>query len=143
MENNSTSQSITISAVIALSIEKVWNYWTEPSHIMQWYQASEDWHAPFADNNLIENGVFTTTMAAKDGSVSFDFSGVYTKIVVHNLIAYRLGDGRMVSIAFLNNGSETTIIETFEPESENPLDMQEAGWQAILDSFKQYTEQLF
>jgi uncharacterized protein YndB with AHSA1/START domain len=141
MENNASTKSITISVVIALPIEIVWRYWTEPQHITQWCQASDDWHAPFADNNLIEGGVFTTTMAAKDGSVSFDFSGVYTKIVMHNLIAYRLGDGRLVSIVFLNNGSETTITETFEPESENPLDMQEAGWQAILNSFKQYAEQ--
>ncbi len=137
----STSNKITISTTISLPIENVWRYWTEPQHIMQWCQASDDWHAPYANNNLIEGGSFTTTMAAKDGSVSFDFGGIYTKIIHHELIEYRLGDGRMVTIVFNTNGNDVIIVETFEPESENPLDMQQAGWQAILDSFKHHSEQ--
>jgi len=80
-------------------------------------------------------------MAAKDGTVSFDFVGIYTKIIHHELIEYRLADGRMVSIAFNTNGKEVTLVKTFEPESENLLEIQEAGWQAILDSFKIHAEQ--
>ena len=130
--------SITIEASIHAPIEKVWFCWSEPKHITQWCQASSDWHAPHAENDLRTNGKFKTTMAAKDGSVSFDFEGVYTNIQHHKLIEYTMADGRKVSIRFSNTGKETRVIETFEAESENPFEMQRGGWQAIINNFKKY-----
>jgi hypothetical protein len=47
-----------------------------------------------------------------------------------------------VSILFGAKEGQTTITETFEPEMQNSLDMQQRGWQAILDSYKQYAEGL-
>jgi uncharacterized protein YndB with AHSA1/START domain len=79
-------------------------------------------------------------MAAKDGSFSFDFAGVYSNIVLHKLIEYTLNDGRKVSIVISENENTTTIVETFEPETENTIELQQLGWQAILDNFKNYVE---
>lgn len=132
--------AITVEALINAPIETVWNHWTEPKHITQWCQASDDWHAPYAENDLQVNGKFKTTMAAKDGSVSFDFEGVYTNIQPHKIIEYTLLDGRKVSILFSSAGNQTKVVETFDPENENPREMQRGGWQAILDNFKKYTE---
>lgn len=131
---------ITIEATVNAPVEKVWNYWNEPQHIMNWAFASPDWHAPKSENDLRAGGKFVTTMAAKDGSFSFDFGGEYTTVDNHKAIAYTMGDGRKVSITFATTGNQTKIVQTFDPESENPLDMQQAGWQAILDNFKKYTE---
>lgn len=136
MEN----KNITVTATINASVEKVWNYWTLPEHITQWYNASDDWHAPHAENDLQAGGKFTTRMEAKDGSFGFDFGGIYDEVKVHELITYTIGDGRFVSIVFKANGDKTTVTETFEAEDQNPVDMQRAGWQAILDNFKKYTE---
>ena len=136
MEKN----AITIEATVNAPVEKVWQYWNEPQHITQWATASDDWHAPYADNDLRKDGKFKTTMAAKDGSFSFDFEGVYTKIEPNKTIEYTMSDGRKVSISFTAKGNTTEIVETFEPESENPIDMQRDGWQAILNNFKKYTE---
>lgn len=108
---------------------------------MQWCQASDDWHAPRAENDLKTGGKFSTTMAAKDGSFSFDFGGVYDEVTEHKLIKYTMGDGRKVSVVFNAQGNATEVIETFEPESTNPEEMQRGGWQAILDNFKKYTEE--
>lgn len=138
MENATT---ITVQSRIAAPIEKVWQYWTEPQHITQWCQASPDWHAPFAENDLQVGGRFKTTMAAKDGSFSFDFGGSYTTVEPHRILSYKIDDGRAVSVRFAQAGNETEVIETFEPEKMNPHEMQQQGWQAILDSFKHYTEQ--
>ncbi len=129
---------ITVETIVNAPIDKVWEYWTSPSHIMQWCNASADWHAPYADNDLRIDGRFKTTMAAKDGSVSFDFGGTYTNIETHSLIEYKMDDERTVKIDFINNGDSTHIVETFDAEAQNPIEMQKNGWQAILDNFKKH-----
>lgn len=132
--------TITVQTTVNAPVEKVWQYWTAPQHIMQWCQASDDWHAPYADNDLRVGGNFKTTMAAKDGSFSFDFGGVYDVVDHHKAIAYTMSDGRKVSVQFQKDGAGTQVIETFDPENMNSLEMQQTGWQAILDNFKKYTE---
>ena len=135
-----TKTAITVETVIKAPVEKVWKFWSEPKHITQWCNASDDWHAPYAENDLRLNGKFKTTMAAKDGSASFDFGGVYTKVQSNQVIEYIMDDGRKAKIIFSGNGPETKVTETFEAEDINPIEMQRGGWQAILDNFKKYTE---
>ena len=132
---------IAVKATVNAPIEKVWAFWTTPEHIMQWNNASDDWHTPSATNDLREGGAFNFHMAARDGSMEFDFAGVYDEVVTHQKIAYTMGDGRKVQITFSSNGSETNVVETFEAETENPIEMQRTGWQAILDNFKKYAEE--
>ena len=132
--------AITVETTVNAPIEKVWSAWTEPQHITKWCQASDEWHAPYAENDLKANGKFKTTMAAKDGSFSFDFTGVYTNVKTNSLIEYTMEDGRKCSILFASRGNATHISETFDPESENDVEIQRAGWQAILNNFKKYTE---
>ena len=131
---------ITVKATINAPVEKVWKFWTEPRHIMKWNNASDDWHTPRAENDLRVGGKFLSRMEAKDGSWGFDFMGNYTKIEEYKLIEYILGDERKVQISFIAKGNETTVIETFEAEQTHPVEMQQTGWQAILDNFKKYVE---
>ncbi|GAB3936735.1 SRPBCC family protein [Mucilaginibacter myungsuensis] len=137
----SNKTTLTVSATINAPVAKVWEYWNKPEHITQWCQASPDWHAPYADNDLQVGGTFKTTMAAKDGSFSFDFGGVYSEVEGHKYIAYAMGDGREVKIKFEADGDTTAVTESFDAETQNPIEMQQAGWQAILDNFKKYTEE--
>ena len=132
--------AITVETIVNVTIQKAWEYWTNPEHIKQWAFASEDWHAPYADNDLRVGGEFKTTMAAKDGSFSFDFGGVYTSVDPQRLIKYELGDGRKVSVEFTDHGDTTKVVEIFDPEEQNPIEMQQGGWQAILDNYKKYAE---
>lgn len=108
---------------------------------MRWNAASEDWHAPRAENDLRVGGVFRCRMEAKDGSAGFDFSGVYTEVIPQERIAYALDDQRTVEVQFTVEGNAVHIVETFVAEDANPVEMQRAGWQAILNNFKQYVEQ--
>lgn len=137
-----TSQNspITVTTTVNAPIQKVWNYWATPEHIMQWNSASPDWHTPSATVDLREGGTFTARMEAKDGSVGFDFGGTYTKVIDGKEIGYTMGDDRKVLVTFEETDGATHITETFDPESENPIEMQRGGWQAILDNFKTYTE---
>ncbi len=112
-------QALTVQASINAPIEKTWQYWTEPSHIKQWNNASEDWHTTNVTNDLRAGGSFVSRMEAKDGSVGFDFSGTYDVVELHNTIAYTLGDGRKVTIKFTAWGNQTTVEETFEAETTN------------------------
>lgn len=134
------SSPITVEAVVGVSPEKVWEYWIGPEHITKWCQASDDWHAPAAENDVRVGGRFTTVMAAKDGSAKFDFAGAYTAVEPAALLEYRMDDGRMCRVTFAAVDGGTRVTETFDPESENAEELQRAGWQAILDSFKKYAE---
>lgn len=129
-----------VSAEVNAPMTKIWDCWTNPKHITQWNQASEDWHSPYSENDLRVGGSFKTTMAAKDKSMQFDFGGKYTTINEHKLIEYTLEDDRKVKIEFITSGNSTQIIESFEAENMNPLEMQQGGWQAIMNSFKNYVE---
>lgn len=131
---------ITVQTRVDASIEKVWKLWTSPKHVTKWNNASPDWHTPYAENNLKVGGNFKYTMAAKDGSMSFDFEGVYTDVVGHSFIAYTMADGRKVTITFESLENGVLVTEKFDPETENSEALQQQGWQAILDNFKKYTE---
>lgn len=132
---------VTVQAVIQAPVDKVWQYWTEPGHITQWTFASDDWHSPRAENDLKVGGAFTTRMEAKDGSMGFDFGGIYDVVKQHEEIAYTMGDGRKVEITFKAQGDATEVVEIFDAESTHPVEFQQAGWQAIMNSFKNYAEQ--
>ncbi|MHB8131192.1 MAG: SRPBCC domain-containing protein [Mobilitalea sp.] len=133
--------SITVEAIVDAPLARVWEYWTLPEHVMKWNYASEDWHCPRAINNLSVGGRFVYTMAAMDGSISFDFTGTYTVLVVGERIINQLDDGRMMNVSFEALGpDQTLVVETFEAEDENSLDLQRGGWQAILDNFKHAVE---
>lgn len=140
METASKRTTITVETTINAPVEKVWKFWSEPEHITQWCAASNDWHAPYAKNDLQVGGRFKTTMAAKDGSASFDFEGAYDEVNVNKGIEYTMDDGRKVKVTFLVSEDKTKVIETFEAEETNPIDMQRGGWQAILDNFKNHVE---
>lgn len=132
--------TITIETPVLAPLEKVWRLWTEPAHITKWNNASEDWHTPYAANDVQAGGKFVSRMEAKDGSFGFDFSGVYNVVRINEYLAYTLDDDRKVSVSFSAQGTGTKIVETFEAEDMNPVEMQRGGWQAILDNFKQYAE---
>jgi uncharacterized protein YndB with AHSA1/START domain len=132
--------SITVESTVKAPVEKVWKFWNGPEHITKWAYASPEWHTPRAENDLRVGGKFNSRMEAKDGSMGFDFSGVYDDVKPNEYIAYTMADGRRVSIKFTGKGNETKVIETFEAESENPIEMQRGGWQAILDNFRKYVE---
>jgi uncharacterized protein YndB with AHSA1/START domain len=132
--------SITVQTTINAPIEKVWKFWTSPEHITQWNNASDDWHTPRAENDLRVGGKFLSRMEAKDGSMGFDFNGIYEAVNTYELIEYAIEGGRKVKIVFTGKDNTTNVTETFEAEAENTIELQQAGWQAILNNFKNYVE---
>ncbi len=135
-------ETIQIEAIVNSPVEKVWEYWTNNDHVTKWNHASDDWHCPKAENNLKEGGHFSYIMAAKDGSTSFDFNGTYSHIMPLKEINYELEGGRQVQVIFEKLSEKSTkVIEIFEAETENSLELQKNGWQSILDNFKTHTEE--
>ena len=132
--------TITVATTVNIPVAKVWEFWTNPKHIINWNNASDDWHTPRSENDLRVCGKFMSRMEARDGSIGFDFIGVYDEVKTNKLIAYTIVDGRKVKIIFEDLGDETKVTETFEAENENPVEVQRGGWQAILNNFKKYTE---
>jgi uncharacterized protein YndB with AHSA1/START domain len=139
METNKTV--ITIEAMIEAPVQKVWDCWTKPEHIIHWNFASPDWHAPAAENDLQPGGKFVYRMEAKDGTVGFDFWGIYDAVKLHESIESTMGDGRKLRVDFIAVEDGTKVVESFEAEEENPVELQRTGWQAILHNFKKHTEE--
>ena len=135
------TNKITVSATIDAPIEKVWDTYTNPTHIVNWNFADPSWHCPGAENDMRTGGTYKARMEAKDGSFGFDFEAVYLEINEGKNFTYEFG-GRLATVQFNNAGDKTEVIVTFDPERENPVDVQRAGWQAILDNFKKYTENI-
>lgn len=131
---------ITVQTTVNAPLQTVWDYFTQPKHIMHWNNASPDWHTPRAENDLQPGGSFTSRMEAKDGSMGFDFGGVYQEVERLSFYSYIMGDGRFVSVSFKEVPDGVEITETFDAEMTNPVELQRNGWQAILDNFKTYAE---
>lgn len=134
--------TVTVETTVNAPIAKVWDVWTSPEHIKNWNSASDDWHTTKATNDLRTGGSFSSRMEARDGSFGFDFGGVYDLVETESLIAYTMEDGRKVKITFTQHDGNTTVVEDFDAETENPIEMQREGWQSIMDNFKKYAEQL-
>ena len=131
---------LTVQATPNVSLQKAWDSFTQPEHIVKWNQASPDWHSPWSKNDLRVGGAFSTRMEAKDGSMGFEFGGIYDVVTENEYIEYTLGDGRKVTVTFTQDGDGTKVVETFEAEDTHSIEMQQGGWQAIMDSYKNYTE---
>jgi uncharacterized protein YndB with AHSA1/START domain len=131
---------ITVATTIAADIEKVWDYYTKPEHITRWNFADESWHCPASENDLRVGGKLKSRMEAKDGSFGFDFEAIYDEVIDQKRITYTIADGRQAITDFVALDGKTQVTINFDAESENPAEMQQAGWQAILNNFKKYTE---
>jgi len=137
---NKTNNIITVNARINAHVDKVWSFFTGPEHIVGWNYASDNWHTPKTENDLRVGGRFVSRMEARDGSEGFDFSGTYTRVEPLEEIAYTLDDERLVQVFFVSEEKETVVTTTFEAEQTNSMELQQTGWQAILDNFKKYCE---
>lgn len=131
---------ITIETTINADADKVWEFYTQPKHITKWNFASDDWHCPKAENDMKIGGTYSAQMEAKDGSFGFDFKAIYDEITPFEKIVYTIEDGRKVITTFEDLNGKTNVSTIFEAENQNPVDMQKAGWQAILNNFKRYVE---
>lgn len=131
---------ITIETMISADTKEVWDRYTKPEHITKWNFASDDWHCPKAENDLRAGGKLKSRMEAKDGSFGFDFEAIYNEVIAQRKISYTMLDGRQATTDFENSSNKTKITIVFDAETQNSVELQRNGWQAILDNFKKYVE---
>jgi uncharacterized protein YndB with AHSA1/START domain len=132
-------KKITVQAAISANKQKVWDYYTQAQHILNWNFADPSWHCPSASNDLKLGGSYLARMEARDGSFGFDFDAIYTEVNTGKDFTYEFG-GRHAHVSFKEEKGLTEVSITFDPETENPIDLQKQGWQAILNNFKNYVE---
>ena len=131
---------ITVTSTVNAPLQRVWDMFTGPMHIIHWNHASDDWQTSYAENDLRPGGAFLSKMEARDGSEGFEFSGRYTEVIPQKSIAYTLDDGRDVNILFRETGGKTLVMESFVTEDQNSAELQRTGWQTILENFRKYVE---
>jgi uncharacterized protein YndB with AHSA1/START domain len=138
MENH--AQFITVETLVNAPIDEVWAYWTDPEHIKQWNSPSVDWHTPYAENDVRTGGKFLFVMETKDGSGGFDFKGTYDEVSFHERISYTTTDGRKATNLFIATPAGIRITETFEPNQDDPAELQRDFVAGVLMTFKTYVE---
>lgn len=131
---------ITVEATANAPVEKVWKAWNTPADIIQWNTPDPSWHTPSSENDLRAGGRFKNRMEARDGSLGFDFEGIYDTVELYREISYTMADGRKCTTLFTSQNGTTRIETTFDAETENDPEFQKQGWQAILDNFVRYVE---
>ncbi|MWB95568.1 polyketide cyclase [Flavobacterium sp. GA093] len=131
---------ITVQTIVNAPIDKVWEFWTIPKHIQGWNNPTDEWHTPYVENDVQDEGKFRYTMATKDESISFDYEGFYTKVEKFHVLRYKLVDNRIGSVQFESQNNQVKIIEIFEPNTENPVNEQRQFCQGVIDNFKKYAE---
>ncbi|WP_027126906.1 SRPBCC family protein [Gelidibacter mesophilus] len=134
------TNKITVEATIDGELQKIWRFWTQPDHIVKWNFATDDWCCAKAENDLRVGGKMFARMEAKNGSLGFDFEGVYDEVIDQEKITYTLLDGRGSTTIFENLGDHIKVSTTFDAEQNTSIEMQREGWQAILNNFKKYVE---
>ena len=135
-----TSQQITVGTTIEAPIQRVWEAYTTPADITRWNFASDDWCCPSAEADLKVGGIYKARMEAKDGSFGFDFEAVYREVEPCKAIALAMSDGRKMRTTFEAAGEGTKVTTVLDAETQNSMEMQRDGWQAILDNFGAYVQ---
>lgn len=134
---------ITISATVNVPLQKAWDYYTQPEHIVKWNAADKTWHTVRATNDVRTGGKFLSRMEPKDDPAGgFDFEGTYDEVVDQKSMKYTMSDKREVELLFSGDENSTEITINFDPENENAREYQAEGWQSILNNFKSYAESL-
>jgi len=131
-----------VTTTVQATPSEAWERLFGPEHLVQWYFAHESWCCPSASFDPVAGGSFSIRMEARDGSFGFDFAGDVLEADRPLRLVARLGDGRSMEIQLSETPEGTRVDEWFEPEAENPLDIQQGGWQAILSQFKTYSDGL-
>ena len=136
------SSSVTVYAWVKAPLQKVWECYTQAEHMTGWNFASDDWECPVATVDLREGGSFSSRMQAKDGSFGFDFCAIYTKVNAPASLSYVMEDGRTADVTLRAEGEYVHVAVRFDIEKQNSRAMQRDGWQAILNNFKTYVENI-
>lgn len=137
--DNAGLPKITVAVTVDAPREKAWKYYTAPEHIIEWNFAHPSWHCPTASNDVRIGGKYQARMEARDGNAGFDFEASYISVLDHSEFTYEFG-GRHARVTFNEHHGKTEVVISFDPETENPIGLQQEGWQSILDNYKAYTE---
>lgn len=137
-----TEQRVVLKAetTIDLPVEKVWELWTNAEHIPNWNNVSEEWVTRWAENDATKGGKFFFRMETRDGTQGFDYRGEYMNVIQYKVLESVLDDGRKDKVEFMSNGRHTRLLQTFEANDTDPVEMQQHFCQAVVESFKHYAK---
>ena len=130
---------ITIDTQIQAPLALVWQAYTSPEDMLEWSALSDKWIITLSCVDLRVGGQFSSRMEAKDGSFGFNYEGIYTQILPHRLVEYRLGDC-FTQVEFRDCGSSVQVKVTLDAQVSPSLEEQEAAWLEVLARFRRHVE---
>jgi uncharacterized protein YndB with AHSA1/START domain len=125
-------QTITIERLIDAPRERVFKAFIDPEQVMQWHYATEGWSTPYAKIDARAGGKFDIGFKSPDGANDFAFEGTYTEVKEPERIAYTIGDGRPVTVDFIDEGGKTKVVLVLALENMNSAEQQREGWTEMI-----------
>lgn len=119
MENTERRQ-LSISRTLKASIELVWEVWTTPEHIAQWW-GPNGFTNTIQQMDVREGGEWKLTMHGPDGT-NYPNRSIYKEIVLHKKIVFEHFNPHFITtVVFEPNGEETHMSWTAVFDSEEML----------------------
>lgn len=130
-----------IEKIIRSNANNVYNSFINEYDNMHWHNAGFGWGGGVINIDPKVGGGFDIEFKSPDGLSDFHLRGKYISIIHFTKIVYQLEDGRMVIVEFNTSSVHSTKIKmAIEAESENTVEKQTQGWQAILDNFAKFVQ---
>jgi uncharacterized protein YndB with AHSA1/START domain len=108
-EKNSTAdREIRVSRILNAPIELVWEVWTDPEHIKQWW-GPNGFTSTITKMDIRENGEWNLIMHGPDGT-DYKNKSIFKEIVKHKKIVYQhISPKFLATIDFEPQGKKTQI----------------------------------
>lgn len=155
-------QELIITRVFDAPRNRVWEVWTEPEHVMEWW-GPEGFTAPIIKTDFRVGGKSLFCMRSPEGE-DFWSTGVYQEIVEQEKIvttdSFSDAQGNvvpashygmsgdwplelLVTVTFEEDGGKTKLTLRHEgfPDQEN-RDLAKAGWNESLDKLAEYLKKI-
>ena len=137
-----SERKLVVKITIDVPVEKAWELYKNPLHNEKWNIASDDWTCTIISNDMVVGGTILAKMEANDGSISFDFEGVYDFVNEHRSFMYTKKDGRKFNTIFEDCSGCTKVTFAFDPDVAYSSEIQRMVWDKILHNYKKYAELL-
>ena len=145
--NDANNRTVTLKRTFNAPIELVWEAWTQPNHIVEWW-GPKGMNTKVIEHNFKVGGKWKYTMEMPDGN-EFITEGMYFEIVEFEKIISSadfkpMTEGVEIQAFFERNGDQTNFTFNIVHETEEYCKQQEKmgilnGWGSV---FERLAEQL-
>jgi uncharacterized protein YndB with AHSA1/START domain len=129
--------------------DRVFEAWTSPHVLREWWRAGPNWSTPEAEVDLREGGSYRLAMRDPESGQTHTIVGEYRVVQPPERLVYtwtwettpeemRGSAGSLVTVLFTDEGGATNVVITHSGFADEQIrDLHEHGWNACLANLEQ------